>query len=102
MLLNWALCGWEAMAGLLASNNELSNQKHLGFFCGSYWLRVAKTDHRKMGGFLGWMGVPQELDGLLHGKSIQKWVRIGGSPISGNLHIGSVPTKSTTNGIHGI
>ena len=44
-----------------------------------------KAEMAELGGFLE--RDSQELIGLVHGKSIYKWMITRGTPISGNLHI---------------
>ena len=39
------------------------------------------------GGFHSHGGTPKTLDGLFHGIPMKKWMRTGGTPILGNLHI---------------
>ena len=54
----------------------------------SWWRFTFFPGLMPFGVFHKWyMEVSQKLDGLFHGKSYYKWMRTGGTPISGNIHL---------------
>ena len=53
-----------------------------------YIIGISTNQNDPYGGFHKWGGTPLSLDGLFHGKSEKnKWMRTGGTPILGDLHI---------------